>query len=698
MTATRLSAKSLLFVGLMALGAVAVVATVFYLGFEVPRDSWVKTQFALGRTPEIQGDFDVFLEESALVYLRERCEIADTEARFFLHVVPLSVDDLPVSRKGFGFDNLDFYFADRGSLTDGSCTVTVPLPQYPFERVSTGQYDATGKLWDGTIEMPHSGKPVRQDQKVFEPGETTTLGTHLYTLDVAIVGLESFATTGGAIELLGDRLLVATPRGRLATIDRDGQVTYLEGGVPMNEAGFLAHRIQEDPAIAQATFRVMDILVRERADGHHDLFATHHFFNGRCVLFRLSATTLHVVDGQVEVSPTWRSVFDAKPCLVPPYFGNEAGGRLLVDGPDHLFVTVGHHGKDTAFPFGLRSRLAGDEERPPPSQDQALHLGKVLRVDLATGEAEIHTSGHRNPQGLARDGDGNVWLTEHGAQGGDELNLIEPGGNYGWPEVSYGYQYPRMALKPDERRPGHHEGFVAPTFAWVPSMGISAIVTNDETAFPLWQDDLLIASLWGRSHGYSLFRVRHQARQVKYVERIEIGHQIRDLAHGPEGSIALLLDIGRVLLLSRSNVWCGKVPAGYVHAVHCAADAVAAAPAAAVARDPVAAPPPLSAEAREGQRLYGQHCGACHQLEEERYGPGPHLVGILGRRAGAVAIDSPALAALGMTWDEDSLRRFILDPAGFAPGTVMPSSNLTEAEAHVIVGYIAERNAALAAH
>ena len=695
MMATRRWLRPLLWVGLVALGAVGATATIFLLDLEAPRASWIKTQLSLGRALEISGHFDVFLEGRALVYRRESCEPADTEARFFLHVVPVSVDDLPVSRKGFGFDNLDFHFEGQGDLADGSCTVSALLPPYPFERITTGQYDATGKLWSGTIEMPHSGKPVREDEIVFEPGATATLGTHLYTLEVDTVGLAPFATTGGAIEPIADRLLLATPRGRLATIDRDREVTYLEGGVPMNEAGFLAHRMQEDPAIAQATFRVMDILVRERADGLHDLFATHHFFNGRCVLFRLSATTLHVVDGNVEVSPTWRSIFDAKPCLVPPFFGNESGGRMLADGPDHLLVTVGHHGKDTAFPAGLRNRLAPDEERPPPSQDLALHLGKVLRVDVVAGQAEIHTLGHRNPQGLARDAEGNVWLTEHGAQGGDELNLIEPGGNYGWPEVSYGYQYPRMALKPDERGAGHHEGFVAPVFAWAPSISASAIIANNEAAFPMWRDDLLITSLWGRSHGYSLFRVRHQARQVRYVERIEIGHQIRDLAHAPDGDLALLLDIGRLLLVRRSDVWCDKVPAGYVHALHCDADAVAAdGPA---APSPVATTAaPLSAEAREGQRLYGQHCGACHQLEEARYGLGPHLVGIMGRRAGTAAVDSAALAALNTVWDEDSLRRFILDPAGFAPGTVMPPSNLSEDEARVIVRHISERNAALA--
>ncbi len=682
MKAMSLALRALWALGLFALGAAAAAAAIWSMGLEGPRAAMQRVGELAGlRRPDIEAHFNVFLDGGELTYVREQCNPSDTVAPFFLHVIPLDVGDLPVTRKAFGFDNLDFFFDDVGSIQIGACRAKVRLPDYPIDRISTGQYDADGQLWAEEVTLLRTGNPIRNDDIVFRPGETVGLGTHLYALDVKTVALEPFADTGGAIERVGDRLLVATPRGRFATVGTDGQLSYLAARVPMSN----------HPAIGAVTFRVMDILVgegrvAEMGSRDHALFVTHHFFNGDCVLFRLSATTLRVSDGDIEVLPTWRTVFDAKPCLVPPFSGNEAGGRMLADGSGHLLVTVGHFGQDTGQPGS-----------PAPSQDSALHLGKVLRVDLATGVAAIHTLGHRNPQGLTRDGHGDVWLTEHGAQGGDELNLIEPGANYGWPEVSYGYQYPRVTLKPDERGPGQHEGFIKPTFAWVPSVGISAIVANDAAAFPLWRDDLLIASLWGRSHGFSLFRVRHRERQVKYVERIEIGHQIRDLAHGPDGHLALLLDIARVLLVRRSDRWCGVGPPNYVHAVHCAPD-LARQPAPPPRRPPLATTAlPADAEAGEGSRLYGRHCGGCHHLEEERYSLGPHLVGIVGRRTGADAMASPALARRDTVWDEDSLRRFILDPASFAPGTPMPASDVTAAEADAIVAYIARRNAALAA-
>ena len=104
---------------------------------------------------------------------------------------------------------------------------------------------------------------------------------------------------------------------------------------------------------------------------------------------------------------------------------------MLTDGPDHLLVTIGDHRWGWAESLSLYEQIPGS------------HMGKLVRVAIETGDTETLTLGHRNPQGLARDKDGNLWSTEHGPQGGDELNLLEPGGNYGWPHVSYGVDYGR---------------------------------------------------------------------------------------------------------------------------------------------------------------------------------------------------------------------------------------------------------------
>ncbi len=459
------------------------------------------------------------------------------------------------------------------------------------------------------------------------------LQTHLYALETETYSLEPFAGAGGAIEVLGRDLLIVTPRGRLALMTPDGALRYLDGQVPMGEAGI---------EIPSGRARVADILLKEHSPGRFELFVSHHYFTGERFLFRVSSTTL-LRDGQdVELSDAWRTVFDARPSFRPGFAGHEAGGRMLTDGPDHLLVIVGHHG-------------AGDSELLEDEGD----LGKLLRIEIRTGAAETLTRGHRNPQGLARDAAGDLWAAEHGPHGGDELNLLEPGRHYGYPQVSYGLPYTDRSAW--YGREGRHDGFTRPVFAWVPSPGISALVVNDRRAFPLWDDDLLIASLSGTSYiegipgGHSIFRVRRRGRVIQYVERILVGDRIRDLTFLPDGRLALLLDSSRVKLLR-----------------HIDEDRAAM----------------LTCPA---SRLFVQRCAKCHSLTKKTHRAGPHLVGALGRRTGAVegfAGFSDALRSLNRVWTPRDMERYLVDPQGFAPGTTMTGPALTAEEARQIVGLI----------
>ena len=465
----------------------------------------------------------------------------------------------------------------------------------------------------------------------------TILRTHLYALETETSSLEPFPKSGGAIEVLDGDLLIATPQGRLALMTPDGALRYLDGQVPMGgEAGI---------EISSGRARVADILLKERWSGRFELFVSHHYFTGECFLFRVSSTTLFRVGPDVKVSDVWRTVFDARPCFRPGFFAAaESGGRLLTDGPDHFLVIVGHHG-------------ASDDEL----LDDEGSLGKLLRIKIRTGGAETLTRGHRNARGLARDAAGNLWATERSPLGGDELNLLEPGRHYGHPQVSYGLSYGEGPAR-EEGSGGRHEGFTRPVFAWVPSPGISALVVNDRRAFPLWDDDLLIASLSGASYieeppgGHSIFRVRRRGRVIQYVERILVGDgPIHDLTFLPDGRLALLLNSSRVKLLRRINE--------------------------ARATNQMCA----------SSRLFAQHCAGCYSLNEKTHRAGPHLVGALGRRAGAVegfARFSDALRSLDRVWTPRDMERYLVDPQGFAPGTAMTGPAITTEQARQIVGLI----------
>ena len=174
-----------------------------------------------------------------------------------------------------------------------------------------------------------------------------------------------------------------------------------------------------------------------------------------------------------------------------------------------------------------------------------------MRIDLTSGAAEIVAAGLRNPQGLARDAEGNLWETEHGPHGGDELNLLQPGLDYGWPHVTYGLQY-RNLNWPFSESQSRHDGYEEPIFTWIPSIAISNLIVVDSQQFPLWQNDLLIASL----REQSLFRARIVDGRVSHVEPIKIGLRIRDIAQLPDGRIALWTDGNEVTFLQRASFYC----------------------------------------------------------------------------------------------------------------------------------------------
>lgn len=381
------------------------------------------------------------------------------------------------------------------------------------------------------------------------PAPPPTFETHLYALHSTEVGTGPISA--GALAPLADDLLVVSPKGRIARVRppgdrRPASVEWLEGRVPMNldrlqaqldrlQARDPSHRDLERLRNVDGGFRVADVLLKEGAAGRHRLFVTHHHYTDACIRFRLSSTDVVLREGAVSPGAAWKTLFDAEPCIFSSTM-HQAGGSMVTDGPDHLLVVIGDHGAEDL------------------SQAVDSHLGKLVRIGIETGDVETVASGLRNPQGLVRDEDGVLWATDHGPQGGDELNILRPGENYGWPLVTLGVGYGGVARRADPLATGHHGGFAGPVFSWVPSVGLSSILVNDERRFPLWRDDLLIASL----DEATLFRVRRRDRSVQYVEKIEVGFRIRDMAQLPDGRIALLDDADSVRFLSRSHWHCGN--------------------------------------------------------------------------------------------------------------------------------------------
>lgn len=368
------------------------------------------------------------------------------------------------------------------------------------------------------------------------------------------------------------------------------------------------------------------------------LFVVHDYWNTseRCFTTRVSMLDVTLGASITPVSE-WKTLFQAQPCLaLSPGLDNlESGGRIAVMPDGKLLLTLGDHGMN-----GLNG--------PALAQSKDADFGKLLVVDLE-GHRSVLSIGHRNPQGLYIGTGDRIWETEHGPQGGDELNLIAPG-NYGWPYVTYGadYGFDTWPLMPATAR--DHGDFVEPVYAFLPSIGISNLIEVKGAPFDRWNGDLLIASL--RAH--SLFRARLRGDKVTYVEPISIGRRIRDLSQGKDGRILLWTDTGDIAVLS------------------------------------VDVTPPIY-----------ERCSGCHEASGGIRPLGPSLRDVLGRPIGSDSeYDySMALDNKGGTWTEENLDAFLKDPYAFAPGTKMKLRGIADPEERAtIIEFLKQYTSRAAVH
>jgi len=315
-----------------------------------------------------------------------------------------------------------------------------------------------------------------------------------------------------------------------------------------------------------------------------------------------------------------------------------AGGAMVYDPKaDELVVTVGDYSLN-----GIGNVYEGPI---PPSQDPKTDLGKILRVNYRTGESRQITMGHRNPQGLSMSKDGELIATEHGPKGGDEINLIEEGKNYGWPYVSMGTLYNAYTFPEKPLTPGAvHGGYTPPLFAYMPNPGISAVV-HIEGFHPAWDGDLMVATL----RGQMLMRVRRW-ETGGYTEQIYIGGRIRDIdIIGKE--MVLLTDSGKIVQLTAvEDLEMARSDTGLINNMTAL-----------------------------------ESCGACHNISNPvSTNNAPHLHNIVGRPIASASdytrYSKGLLAKGGTQWDLDSLEQFLRSPQDFAPGTAMPDLDLSDAD------------------
>lgn len=241
----------------------------------------------------------------------------------------------------------------------------------------------------------------------------------------------------------------------------------------------------------------------------------------RVTRFRYIAVRHELVDG--------KTILDAGP---KAFGGRHFGGRMAFDEAGHLYISLGDRGameraQDLSDHSGSVVRLMDDGAVPPDNPF----------VGRSGMKPEIYSYGHRNPQGMARHPrTGAIWTHEHGAQGGDEINIIRKGRNYGWPVITHGIDYDGSKIGIGKAAPGMEQ----PLYFWVPSIAPSGMAFHTGGKFPKWRNSLFVGAL----RGQLLARLELDGDRVVKEERLlkdRLG-RIRDVRTGPDGLVYLTID------------------------------------------------------------------------------------------------------------------------------------------------------------
>jgi glucose/arabinose dehydrogenase len=330
--------------------------------------------------------------------------------------------------------------------------------------------------------------------------------------------------------------LAFLPDGRALVTERPGRIRYIE----------------KDGKISEPLTGLPAISAQGGQAGLFDVVLDPGFARNKRVYISYMApvdggVTLTVMRAELNGNALTNSknIFAALPVLPP---SNNMGGRMLIAADGNLFLTVGDR-----FPRPYTNNT---------SQNLDSHLGKIVRITTdgaapkdnpfvgqANAKPEIWAIGTRSQEALAiRPGTTELWEVEHGARGGDEINLIEKGKNYGWPVIAYGIDYSGQPILEGITQKA---GMEQPLYYWDPVIAPSSILFYTGDKFPAWKNSLFITGLASQS----LVRVSLDGKKVVGEERLlgqTLRKRVRGVKQGPDGLLYILTDVtdGQILKLS----------------------------------------------------------------------------------------------------------------------------------------------------
>jgi len=359
----------------------------------------------------------------------------------------------------------------------------------------------------------------------FGPCPANAQSFHSAAGDLVVQTVASGLSHPWAIAFLPDgRLLVTERPGRMRIVGKDGKLSLALAGVPK--------------VFASGQGGLHDVVLdRNYAQNHTIYFCYAEPADGGA---RTALARARLIDEGAPRLDDVKVIFHQDG---PLSSGNHFGCRIVQTPDDNLFMTQGEH-------FITRDQ----------AQNLGNHLGKIIRirpdgsvppdnpfVGNAGAKPEIWSYGHRNPQGLAlHPTTGKLWEHEHGPRGGDEVNIIERGRNYGWPVIGYGIDYNGARI----HQSTHKEGMEEPIWYWVPSIAPSGMAFTPDSVIPGWRNSLFVGALAGET----LVRLELDGEKIAKEERLlqPLRERIRDVRQGPDGALWLATDnsAGRILRIA----------------------------------------------------------------------------------------------------------------------------------------------------
>lgn len=468
--------------------------------------------------------------------------------------------------------------------------------------------------------------------------------------------------TGGAIAAGDDFYLLLDPLGELYVGTEQHWPEKTAINVPAIDQQAYEEVKQGDQAyknakFQQSPFKYNDLLLHSENESttilvsYTDFDASEKCFQNIIAGYELeNRPGYESLKSTVVSSDEWKIIYKSEPCLPLntsgwTVMGQMAGGRIAQYDGDTILLENGEF---------LREELALDPNN---------HYGKSLFINIHTGVNSVFSEGHRNMGGLTVSNN-TVFAVEHGARGGDELNILKLGEHFGWPKETYGTSYSRTPM-PFTHSFGRHTEFAAPLFSWIPSIGPSGIIRLVDF-HKNWQGDLMISSLVAQS----LFRVRLQDERVVYVEQIPYGKRIRDLAE----------------LNGKLIVFSDDMSVGYIT------------PAELTGMDEVllSFAGQASLDDSEVKKLESgiSLCIQCHSMVGNDHSKAPGLQHIYGATAGTGIYPdySAAMRRADIVWNEENLARFLVNPQKVIPGTNMQAASVDDETLQLIIAFLKYTN------